>query len=121
MGSLSSNNTKVFVSHVLHRLIPREIGFDVQSIFAPAVKKWLEATDSSTVEWVERAVRGDSFKPDNDEMKQSSSVMDLFQIIGGAVEFLKKLQWPDEYQNAKFATYLAHVHSFHVDPNDKGY
>ena len=66
-------------------------------------------TDSTTVEWVERAVRGDGFKPDNDEMKQSSSVMDLFQIIGGAVDFLKKLEWPDELQNAKFATYLAHV------------
>jgi hypothetical protein len=58
---------------------------------------------------VERAVRGDSFKPDNDNIKQSSSVMDLFDIIGGAVEFLKKLQWPDEFQNAKFATYLASV------------
>ena len=121
MGSLSSNNTKVCVLSILHGLIVREIGFDVKSIFAPAVKKWLEVTDSSTVEWVERAVRSDSFKADNDEMKQSSSVMDLFQIIGGAVEFLKKLQWPDEYQNAKFATYLAHVCSCHADTNDKGY
>ena len=121
MGSLSSNNTKVCATHILHRLILREIGFDVQRIFAPAVQKWLEATDSKIVEWVERAVRGDYFKPDNDEMKQSSSVMDLFQIIGGAVEFLKKLQWPDEYQNAKFATYLAHVHSCHANPNGKGY
>lgn len=66
-------------------------------------------TDSTTIEWVERAVRGDNFKPDNDEMKQSSSVMDLFHIIGGPVEFLKKLEWPDEFQNAKFATRLAHV------------
>ena len=121
MGSLSSNNTKVCVPYALHRLILREIGFDVQGIFAPAVKKWLEVTDSTIVEWVERAVRGDSFKPDNDEMKQSSSVMDLFQIIGGAVEFLKKLQWPDEYQNAKFATYLAYVHSCHANSNDTGY
>ena len=71
--------------------------------------KWLEITDSAAIEWVERAVRGDTFKPDNDEMKQSSSVMDLFQIIGEAVEFLKKLQWPDELQNAKFATFLARV------------
>jgi len=69
-------------------------------------------TDATTVEWVERAVRGDTFKPDNDEMKQSSSVMDLFHIIGEAVDFLKKLQWPDELQNAKFATFLARVLSF---------
>jgi hypothetical protein len=74
-------------------------------------------TDTKTVEWVERAVRGDTFKSDNDEMKQSSSVMDLFQFIGEAVDFLKKLQWPDELQNAKFATFLARVHSliFYVD------
>jgi hypothetical protein len=74
-------------------------------------------TDTTTIEWVERAVRGDTFKSDNDEMKQSSSVMDLFQFIGEAVDFLKKLQWPDELQNAKFATFLARVHSlsFYVD------
>jgi len=87
----------------------RELGFDIKTIFAPAVTKWLEITDATTVEWVERAVRGDTFKPDNDEMKQSSSVMDLFHIIGEAVDFLKKLQWPDEFQNAKFATFLARV------------
>jgi hypothetical protein len=73
------------------------------------VTKWLEVTDATTVEWVERAVRGDNFKPDNDEMKQSSSVMDLFHIIGEAVDFLKKLEWPDEFQHAKFATHLARV------------
>ena len=66
-------------------------------------------TDTTTIEWVERAVRGDTFKSDNDEMKQSSSVMDLFQFIGEAVDFLKKLEWPDELQNAKFATFLARV------------
>lgn len=37
--------------------------------------------------------------------------MDLFQFIGEAVDFLKKLQWPDELQNAKFATFLARVRS----------
>jgi hypothetical protein len=74
-------------------------------------------TDTTTIEWVERAVRGDTFKSDNDEMKQSSSVMDLFQFIGEAVDFLKKLQWPDELQNAKFATFLARVRHlfFYVD------
>ena len=72
--------------------------------------RWLEATDARAVDWVERAVRGDAFTPDNDDMKQSSSVMDLFQIIGEAVDFLKKLQWPDQLQNAKFATSLARVH-----------
>jgi hypothetical protein len=85
------------------------------------VTKWLEVTDSTTVEWVERAVRGDNFKPENDEMKQSSSVMDLFHIIGGAVEFLKKFQWPDEYQNAKYATSLANVRLRSVTINLKDY
>lgn len=77
--------------------------------------KWLDVTDATAVEWVERAVRGDTFKPDNDEMKQSSSVMDLFHIIGEATDFLKKLQWPDEYQNAMFATHLARVGRFEFE------
>jgi MUN domain len=79
------------------------------------VTKWLDVTDATAVEWVERAVRGDNFKPDNDEMKQSSSVMDLFHIIGEATDFLKKLQWPDELQNAKFATHLARVGRFEFE------
>jgi len=69
--------------------------------------KWLEITDAQTISWVERAVRGDTFKPENDELKQSSSAMDLFQFISQAVDFLQKLEWPDPVQNAKFATRLA--------------
>jgi hypothetical protein len=95
--------------------LSRELGFDLKTLFAPAVTKWLEVTDSKTIEWVERAVHTDSLQPDNDELKQSSSAMDLFQFIGEAVEFLKKLQWPDEVQNAKFATFLARVVSTRVD------
>jgi MUN domain len=83
--------------------------FEIQQFFAPAVNKWLEATDSTATAWAERAVMGDAFKPENDEMKQSSSVMDLFQFIGQAVDFLKKLEWPDPLENAKFATRLAGV------------
>jgi hypothetical protein len=90
-------------------LIDRELKFDLKVLFGPAVAKWLEVTDAKTIEWVERAVHSDALKPDNDEMKQSSSAMDLFRIIGEAVEFLKKLQWPDEGENAKFATFLARV------------
>ena len=80
-------------------------------IFSPAVVKLLEVTDAKAIEWVERAVHRDSFKSDNDDLKQSSSVMDLFQLLGETVDFLKKLEWPDELQNAKFATFLAGVRS----------
>jgi hypothetical protein len=88
----------------------REIGFDsAKTIFGGAIAEWLEATDTSTVEWIDRAVHGDAFKVENDDMKQSSSIMDLFQIIGGAVEFLRNLEWPDELQYAQYATRLASV------------
>lgn len=90
-------------------MINRELKMDLKALFGHAVAKWLEVTDTKTIEWVERAVHSDALKPDNDEMKQSSSAMDLFRIIGEAVEFLKKLQWPDEVENAKFATFLARV------------
>lgn len=72
--------------------------------------------DATCIEWVDRAVRGDTLKPQNDDLKQSTSVMDLFQFIGESVEFLKKLQWPDELQNAKFATRLARVFPFNLPP-----
>ena len=75
----------------------------------PAVTKWLQTTDEKAIDWVERAVRGDTLKPENDELKQSSSVMDLFHFIGEAADFLKKLQWPEAFQNAMFATALARV------------
>ena len=95
----------------------RELGFDsAQTIFGGAISEWLEATDTSTVEWIERAVHSDSFKPENDDMKQSSSIMDLFQIIGGAVDFLKNLEWPDELQYAQYATRLASVLIFYPFP-----
>jgi len=90
-------------------LTNRELKLDLKPLFGHAVAKWLEVTDAKTIEWVERAVHSDALKPDNDEMKQSSSAMDLFRIIGEAVEFLRKLQWPDEVENAKFATFLARV------------
>jgi MUN domain len=70
--------------------------------------------DATCIEWVDRAVHGDTLKPQNDDLKQSTSVMDLFQFIGESVEFLKKLQWPDELQNAKFATRLARVFPFNL-------
>jgi hypothetical protein len=86
------------------------LGFEsAQSIFGEAILEWLVETDTSTIEWIDRAIHGDSYKPENDELKQSSSIMDLFQIIGGTVEFLTNLEWPDELQYAQYATRLASV------------
>jgi hypothetical protein len=85
----------------------RDLKFDVQAFFAPAVTSWLDITDSKAISWVESAVRNDTYKPENDELKQSSSAMDLFQFISQAADFLRKLEWPDPVQNAKFATHLA--------------
>jgi MUN domain len=88
--------------------------FDIKEYFIPSINKWLETNDSKAIEWVDRAVRGDSFKPENDEMKQSTSAVDLFHFVGEAVDFLKKLQWPDPLQMALFATTLAGVYLQHV-------
>src|SRR5690348_16513627 len=76
----------------INSLKKRDLKFDIQHFFAPAVDKWLEATDANSISWVERAVKNDTLQPENDEMKQSSSAMDLFQFIGQAVDFLKKLE-----------------------------
>src|SRR5437899_1557114 len=72
------------VQRYIHRKFTnkRDLKFDIQHFFAPAVNEWLEVTDSNAISWVERAVKTDTFQPENDEMKQSSSAMDLFQFIG---------------------------------------
>jgi MUN domain len=87
----------------------RRIGFEFKSIFAPYVEKWLRETDLTTLEWVDRAVKADEFKPENEELKQSTSVMDIFSVINNATDFLRNLQWPDEVQSATFMKNLSKV------------
>lgn len=50
----------------------------------------------------------DTFEPHGDE-RNSSSVVDLFYSLDSPINFFIDLEWPDPYQEARFATSLAKV------------
>jgi len=55
-----------------------------------------------------QAVSVDDFEPKGEE-RNSSSVVDLFFSLDTPINFLTGLEWPDEYQEARFFTSLAKV------------
>ncbi|KAI8333569.1 hypothetical protein BC941DRAFT_433809 [Chlamydoabsidia padenii] len=83
--------------------------FKVESWFLSHVRRWLKTTDAATPEWVGNAIKQDNFKPTNNITMHSSSIVDLFSLFHQAVDFVQKLQWPNEYQRCRFMTALSKV------------
>lgn len=81
--------------------------FKVESWFLPHVKRWLLQANESTIEWVQNAIAHDKFCRFNETILHSSSVIDLFSMFAQAVDFINKLQWPNESHHCMFLTYLA--------------
>ncbi|RGB39698.1 hypothetical protein C1646_602802, partial [Rhizophagus diaphanus] len=81
--------------------------FNIQEWFGPHVRKWLEAMDAKTPEWVSSAVKVDKFKAVSSTDTHSSSVVDLFTSFNQTIDFLKRLNWPNEYQAARYMTSLS--------------
>ncbi|CAG8512939.1 13450_t:CDS:10 [Ambispora leptoticha] len=84
-----------------------KFNFSIEEWFRPHVLKWLEMTDNKTPEWVHSAISVDEFKPISSTDRNSSSVVDLFTSFNQTIEFLKRLNWPNEYQFARFMTSLS--------------
>lgn len=88
----------------------------IEDILADAVWRWLKITETKVIGWVDAAIQQDHFvlaareehdrEPTDDE-RHSSSVVDIFRSFNQIVYELKKLEWQDEYQLAKFSTALA--------------
>ncbi|GAA5827609.1 hypothetical protein JCM11251_001755 [Rhodosporidiobolus azoricus] len=83
---------------------PLEIDFSAW--FEPYVRRWLATTDTQTSEWVNRAIGNDKFEPE-ETATHSSSIIDLIESCKAPVDFILKLRWPNEYENAKFLTGLS--------------
>ncbi|KZO97576.1 hypothetical protein CALVIDRAFT_479858 [Calocera viscosa TUFC12733] len=90
---------EVFCEH-----LPLE--FDLTGYFEPYVRQWLVTTDAKTVQWVHSSISVDKFEPLGAE-GHSSSIVDLFDSLKSALDFLLDLEWPDEYQQARFLTALS--------------
>ncbi|KAI9023757.1 hypothetical protein CLU79DRAFT_803967 [Phycomyces nitens] len=83
--------------------------FKVESWFLQHVRRWLETTNDSTPKWVESAIDHDEFVQVSETISHSSSIVDLFTMFHEAVDFLQKLQWPNELQRCRFLTVLSKV------------
>lgn len=99
--------------------------FDLPEYFEPYVRQWLAGTDAKTTQWVQNAIAADKVSTltriincGSDRRNQfeaegpeghSSSIIDLFDSLRSPINFLLDLEWPDDYQEARFFTSLAKV------------
>lgn len=80
------------------------------------VWRWIRVTDSKVIGWVDEAIKHDDFtirireeegrEPSDDE-RHTLSVLDIFRSFNQTVDGIKKLEWGDEIQNARFMTALS--------------
>jgi len=88
----------------------------IEDLLADFVWRWVKITDSKVIGWVDGAITQDDFvlttrqehgrEPTDDE-RHTASVVDIFRSFNQIVNDLKKLEWQDDYQMAKFSTALA--------------
>ncbi|KAI9324693.1 hypothetical protein DFJ73DRAFT_232570 [Zopfochytrium polystomum] len=74
-----------------HRLLH---DFEINAWFRPFVSDWLDLAERKEMEWVQNAIKADEFS--SIENGHSSSVLDIFTSFQQQLEFLLKLNWPDE-------------------------
>ncbi|KAI7950962.1 hypothetical protein MJO29_009636 [Puccinia striiformis f. sp. tritici] len=86
----------------------------IDAWFFPYVQNWLEAAEKKTSEWVQSAIKADTFSPEGND-SHSTSIIDLMDSCCSAVDFIQKLKWPKEFQNAKFMTKLARIISKSIE------
>ncbi|KAB8446225.1 hypothetical protein FH972_025207 [Carpinus fangiana] len=92
-----------------------EFAFHIEGLLASFVWRWIAATDTNMIPWVEGAVRHDTFGVrtvdamaiPTDEQRHSSSVIDIFRSFNEAIDQITKLEWNDDYQYAKFMTAMS--------------
>ena len=58
---------------------------------------------------------GQQFLPEGVD-SHSSSIVDLIDSCKSATDFIAKLKWPNEYENAKYLTALSHASRFQTLP-----
>jgi hypothetical protein len=68
--------------------------------FLNSVYQWLDQTTSKLIEWVGKAILNDNLELEGGS--HSSAIIDIFTAFQGAVDFLKKLNWPNHSENTKF-------------------
>lgn len=90
----------------------REFGFHIEGLLQDFVWRWIVATDTKMLDWIEGAILQDDFqvRPAHegdiatDDERHSQSPIDVFRIFNQSIEQIVKLEWDDDLQYAKFMT-----------------
>ncbi|POW08394.1 hypothetical protein PSHT_09588, partial [Puccinia striiformis] len=77
-------------------------------------KKHNMSAEKKTSEWVQSAIKADTFSPQGND-SHSNSIIDLEDSCCSAVAFIQKLKWSNEFQNAEFMTKLARIISKSIE------
>lgn len=91
--------------------------FHIEGLLADFVWRWILMTESSIHEWVDQAVKQDSFtvRTENkaqiptEDQRHSVSVIDIFSSFNQTIDRIVRLNWDEDLQYAKFMTALAKV------------
>ncbi|KAF2163817.1 hypothetical protein M409DRAFT_25998 [Zasmidium cellare ATCC 36951] len=110
----------VQIREVYAQALPgREFGFHIEGLLQDFVWRWIQATDSKLIDWIEGAVMHDDFQvrqdqaakergdPPSDDERHSQSAIDVYRIFNQSIEQIIKLNWDDDLQYAKFMTAIS--------------
>ena len=90
-------------------------GVNLEDVFLEFPLRWLQVMDAKAIGWVEAAVKQDPLIyqiPEGVEIgdeRHTSSVTDIFRSFNQSIDTLKKLEWKNELQYAKFMTAMAKI------------
>ena len=100
----------------INEIISVAFAFHIEGDLAEFVWRWIRMTESSILDWVNQAVKQDSFRvrTENSEIptedqRHSLSVIDIFSSFNQTIDRIVQLNWDDDLQYAKFMTALAKV------------
>lgn len=89
--------------------------YSIEELLQEFVWRWISATDSQIIGWVEEAIKQDNFqvrnedksRPPTEDERHSNSVLDVFRSFNQVIEQISRLEWDDDLTYAKFMTALS--------------
>ena len=91
--------------------------FHIEGLLADFVWRWIRTTEAAITDWVDQAVKQDTFlvRTENrdqiptEDQRHSVSVMDIFSSFNQTIDRIVQLNWDEDLQYAKFMTALAKI------------
>ena len=91
--------------------------FHIEGLLADFVWRWIRTTEAAITDWVDQAVKQDTFlvrtedknQIPTEDQRHSVSVMDIFSSFNQTIDRIVQLNWDEDLQYAKFMTALAKI------------